>query len=108
VHGPGIRGNSQLASIPADARAVDVLVLAAVEQVGGVVDEHDEVIDRVLKRGKRDLLVRVDARLDADSKLRELSGSSDGLPPKPNRSVAEGARNAVPADSVNSVPGRDR
>jgi hypothetical protein len=40
------------------------------------------------------------------SKLRELSGSRSGLPPKPKRSVAEGARNAVPADSVSSVSGR--
>src|ERR1035438_4976587 len=29
------------------------------------------------------------------SKLRELSGSRFGVPPKPNRSVAVGARNAV-------------
>src|ERR1700722_18937571 len=49
-----------------DARAVDILVLAAEQQVGGLVGEHYHVNDRVLKRGERHLLALGDTRLDAN------------------------------------------
>jgi hypothetical protein len=42
--------------------------------LAGVIDEHDEVVDRVLKRGERDLLMSVDARFDADFEVARALG----------------------------------